>query len=43
MTTRKTAALVYTAIMSLDGFIEDPSGGFDWATPCEDVQRVVND
>lgn len=43
MTTRKTAALVYTAIMSLDGFIEDPSGGFDWATPDEDVHRFVND
>jgi dihydrofolate reductase len=37
------AALTYTAIASLDGFIEDEGGKFDWAEPDEDVHRFVND
>ena len=35
--------LVYTAIASLDGYIEDESGGFDWAMPDDDVFAFIND
>jgi len=35
--------LVYGAITSLDGFIEDDHGNFDWAEPKEDVHRYIND
>lgn len=34
--------LIYTGIMSLDGFIEDSSGGFDWSMPDEEVHAFVN-
>ena len=37
------ADLVYSAITSLDGFINDESGGFDWAAPDEEVHAFVND
>jgi dihydrofolate reductase len=37
------AELIYSAICSLDGFIEDVSGQFDWAEPDEEVHRFVND
>lgn len=37
------AKLIYTALMSLDGYIEDPQGKFDWAMPDEEVHRFVND
>jgi dihydrofolate reductase len=37
------AKLIYSAIASLDGFIEDRQGGFDWAAPDEEVFRFVND
>jgi len=37
------AELIYSAISSLDGYIEDKSGKFDWAEPDEDVHRFVND
>ena len=37
------AKLTYTAITSLDGYIEDEGGGFDWAEPDADVFRFVND
>jgi dihydrofolate reductase len=37
------AKLVYTAIASLDGYIEDASGSFDWAAPDEETHRFVND
>src|SRR5690348_15219619 len=37
------AKLIYSAICSLDGFIEDASGGFDWAAPDEEVHAYVND
>ena len=37
------AKLVYTAITSLDGYVNDASGGFDWAAPNEQVHAFVND
>ena len=37
------AKLIYAAITSLDGYIEDDTGGFDWAVPDEEVHAFVND
>ncbi len=37
------AKLIYSAITSLDGYIEDSTGKFDWAVPDEEVHRFVND
>jgi dihydrofolate reductase len=37
------AKLIYTAITSLDGYVADEAGNFDWAAPDEEVHRVVND
>ncbi len=37
------AKLMYTAITSLDGYIEDEDGSFDWSAPDEDVHAFVND
>ena len=37
------AELIYGAITSLDGYIEDKSGMFDWAEPDEVVHQFVND
>lgn len=34
--------LVYAAITSVDGFIEDPGGGFDWAEPDTEVHAFAN-
>lgn len=36
------AKLIYTAITSLDGYIEDEQGKFDWAEPDEEVHRFAN-
>ena len=35
--------LVYSAITSLDGYVEDGDGKFDWAAPDEEVHAFVND
>jgi len=35
--------LTYTVLMSLDGYVADASGGFDWAAPDEEVHAFVND
>jgi dihydrofolate reductase len=35
--------LVYTAITSLDGYIADAEGRFDWSAPDEEVHAFVND
>jgi dihydrofolate reductase len=37
------AKLIYTAIASLDGYVEDASGGFGWAAPDDEVHAFVND
>jgi hypothetical protein len=37
------ATLTYSAIASLDGYVEDSAGRFDWAAPDEEVHRFVND
>jgi dihydrofolate reductase len=36
------AKLIYSAIASLDGFVEDAGGKFDWAAPDEEVHAFVN-
>ncbi len=36
------ARLIYSAISSLDGYIEDRDGKFDWAAPDEEVHRFIN-
>jgi dihydrofolate reductase len=35
--------LVYAAIASLDGYVADEDGRFDWSAPDEEVHAVVND
>jgi dihydrofolate reductase len=37
------AKLIYTATASLDGYIEDAEGKFDWTVPDEEVFAFVND
>jgi dihydrofolate reductase len=37
------AKLIYAAIASLDGFVADEDGRFDWAEPDEEVHTFVND
>jgi dihydrofolate reductase len=37
------AKLIYSAITSLDGYVEDASGSFDWAAPDAEVHAFVND
>jgi dihydrofolate reductase len=36
------AHLIYSAITSLDGYIEDKDGSFDWAMPDEEVHTFIN-
>jgi dihydrofolate reductase len=36
------AKLIYTAITSLDGYIEDPEGRFEWAEPDAELHAFVN-
>jgi hypothetical protein len=35
--------LIYSAIASADGYIEDAAGSVDWAAPDDAVHRFVND
>lgn len=35
--------LIYSAIASLDGYVEDRDGNFDWAAPDPEVHRFVNE
>jgi dihydrofolate reductase len=37
------AKLIYSAITSLDGYVEDEAGKFDWAAPDDEVHAFVND
>jgi dihydrofolate reductase len=39
----RLAKLVYSAISSLDGYVADENGRFDWAEPDEEVHAFVND
>lgn len=34
------AKLIYSALTSLDGYVEDSTGKFDWAVPDEEVHRL---
>ena len=37
------AKLIYTAIQSLDGYVEDVDGKFDWAEPDAEVHAFINE
>ena len=37
------APLVYSALASLDGYVEDETGSFDWAAPDDEVHAFVNE
>ena len=37
------AKLVYSAIASLNGYVADGDGDFDWAVPDEEVHAFIND
>ena len=37
------AKLIYSSIASLDGFVADTNGNFDWAAPDEEVHSFVNE
>ena len=37
------ARLIYSALASLDGYVEDSRGGFAWAAPDDEVHAFVND
>jgi dihydrofolate reductase len=37
------AKLIYSAITSLDGYMADEDGNFDWAEPDEEVHTFVNE
>jgi dihydrofolate reductase len=37
------AKLIYASIASLDGYVEDEEGRFDWAAPDDEVHAFVND
>jgi dihydrofolate reductase len=37
------ARLIYSAIASLDGYVADEDGNFDWAAPDDEVHAFVNE
>jgi dihydrofolate reductase len=37
------AKLIYSTLASLDGYIADDEGNFDWAAPDDDVHAFLND
>ncbi len=41
--TPQVRKLIYSAITSLDGYVEDASGSIDWAAPDDEVHALVND
>jgi len=42
-TISEMAKLIYSAIASLDGYVEDAEGRFEWAAPGEEVHAFVNE
>jgi dihydrofolate reductase len=36
-------SLIYSGLVSLDGYLTDPDGNFEWAAPDAEVHRCVND
>src|ERR1051326_7038247 len=39
----RMARLIYSVIMSLDGYTADADGHFEWAAPDEEVHAFVNE
>ena len=37
------AKLIYDAFTSLDGYVADETGNFDWAEPDEEVHAFINE
>ena len=37
------AKLIYSTIASLDGYVADEDGNFDWTVPDEEVHAFIND
>ena len=37
------ASITYSVIASLDGYVADENGSFEWAAPDEEVHAFVND
>jgi dihydrofolate reductase len=37
------ASLIYSTIASLDGYVEDPQGRFDWGAPDDEVVSFINE
>jgi dihydrofolate reductase len=37
------ARLIYSSITSLDGYVSDEKGSFDWGVPDDEVHRFVNE
>ena len=37
------AKLIYLAIASLDDYVADEDGNFDWAVPDDEVHAFIND
>lgn len=37
------ASLIYSFIASLDGYVEDADGRFDWAAPSEEAHAFINE
>jgi dihydrofolate reductase len=37
------AKLIYSAISSVDGYVADAEGNFDWSAPDQEVRRFVNE
>jgi dihydrofolate reductase len=35
--------VIYSMGVSLDGYVEDATGNFDWAAPAEDAHRLANE
>jgi dihydrofolate reductase len=42
-TSATMAKLIYSAIASLDGYVADADGAFEWAAPDDEVHAYVND